>query len=198
MSEFARRLRRACRRNSGPLRLPMRLPIRAQVMNKLERQMTTDKRAVRTRWFAGMVALLWSTSAIAQERRVTAREVIARIQQQVGVPWQAETVDTIKAGNPDTAVTGIAVTMMATMDVLQRAAASSKNLIMSCQRSWRSLQNTTWSSGGSTIIGTCGNRTALWREWSMPSVGKSMKTPKTNTCLQSLKRLWKNLRRTSR
>lgn len=92
--------------------------------------MTTDKRAVRTRFLAGIAALLWSTSAIAQEKPVTARDVIARIQQQVGVPWAAETVDTFKAGDPDTAVTGIAVTMMATMDVLQRAAASDKNLII--------------------------------------------------------------------
>jgi putative NIF3 family GTP cyclohydrolase 1 type 2 len=39
-------------------------------------------------------------------------------------------VDTFKAGNPDAPVTGIAVTMMATMDVLERAAASGKNLII--------------------------------------------------------------------
>jgi len=92
--------------------------------------MATDKHLVRTRWLAGIVALLWSTSAVAQEKRVTARDVIARIQQQVGVPWADETVDTFKAGNPDTAVTGIAVTMMATMDVLERAAGSGKNLII--------------------------------------------------------------------
>jgi putative NIF3 family GTP cyclohydrolase 1 type 2 len=71
-----------------------------------------------------------SSCAIAQEKRPTAREVIAQIQQRVGVPWQAETVDTFKAGNPDSPVTGIAVTMMATMDVLERAAASGKNLII--------------------------------------------------------------------
>jgi len=92
--------------------------------------MTTDKGVVRTRWLAGMVALLWTISAVAQEKRVTARDVISRIQQRVGVPWAAETVDTFKAGDPGTAVTGIAVTMMATMDVLQRAAASGKNLII--------------------------------------------------------------------
>jgi putative NIF3 family GTP cyclohydrolase 1 type 2 len=92
--------------------------------------MATDKGAARTRWVAGMVALLWSIPAVAQEKRVTARDVISRIQQQVGVPWAAETVDTFKAGDPDTAVTGIAVTMMATMDVLQRAAASGRNLII--------------------------------------------------------------------
>jgi putative NIF3 family GTP cyclohydrolase 1 type 2 len=39
-------------------------------------------------------------------------------------------VDTFKAGNPDTAVTGIAVTMMATMDVLQRASAKGLNFVI--------------------------------------------------------------------
>jgi putative NIF3 family GTP cyclohydrolase 1 type 2 len=66
----------------------------------------------------------------AQERPLTAREVVQRIQEHVGVPWQKETVDTFKAGDPDTKVTGIAVTMMATFDVLQRAAASGANLII--------------------------------------------------------------------
>src|SRR5208282_2966355 len=66
----------------------------------------------------------------AQEKRPTAREVIVAIQAHVGIPWQKETVDTFKAGNPDTAVTGIAVTMMATMDVLQRAAAKGQNLVI--------------------------------------------------------------------
>ena len=92
--------------------------------------MATDKGVTGTRWLAGIAALLWSISAGAQEQRVTARNVISRIQQRVGVPWAAETVDTFKAGDPDTAVTGIAVTMMATMDVLERAAASGKNLII--------------------------------------------------------------------
>jgi putative NIF3 family GTP cyclohydrolase 1 type 2 len=60
----------------------------------------------------------------------TARQVIEEIKKQVGVPWMAETVDTFKAGDPETRVTGIAVTMMATMDVLQRAAAKGDNLII--------------------------------------------------------------------
>jgi putative NIF3 family GTP cyclohydrolase 1 type 2 len=66
----------------------------------------------------------------AQEKRPTAREVVAAIQEHVGVPWQKETVDTFKAGNPDAPVTGIAVTMMATMDVLQRAAAKGQNFVI--------------------------------------------------------------------
>jgi putative NIF3 family GTP cyclohydrolase 1 type 2 len=60
----------------------------------------------------------------------TAREVVAAIQAHVGVPWMKETVDTFKAGNPDTVVTGIAVTMMATMDVLQRASAQGMNFMI--------------------------------------------------------------------
>src|ERR1700676_1175913 len=70
------------------------------------------------------------SAASAQERPLTARELIQRIQEHVGIPWQKETVDTFKAGDPDTKVTGIAVTMMATFGVLQRAAASGANLII--------------------------------------------------------------------
>jgi putative NIF3 family GTP cyclohydrolase 1 type 2 len=66
----------------------------------------------------------------AQTNAPTAREVVKAIQDHVGVPWQKETVDTFKAGNPDTPVTGIAVTMMATMDVLERAAANHENFVI--------------------------------------------------------------------
>ena len=70
------------------------------------------------------------SSTPAQTPAPTAREIITQIQSHVGVPWHPDTVDTFKAGNPDTPVTGIAVTMMATMDVLQRAAAQNLNLII--------------------------------------------------------------------
>lgn len=60
----------------------------------------------------------------------TAREIIEQIKANVGVPWREETVDTIKAGDPETPVTGIATTMMATFDVLRRAAAEGKNLVI--------------------------------------------------------------------
>ena len=73
---------------------------------------------------------LLPAAASAQDSRLTARQVIERIQKNVGVPWRGQTVDTFKAGDPDTPVTGIATTMMATFDVLQRAAASGKNLII--------------------------------------------------------------------
>ena len=65
-----------------------------------------------------------------QPNAPTARQVIELIKQRVGVPWRAETVDTFKAGDPDAPVTGIATTMMATYDVLKRAAAQNANLII--------------------------------------------------------------------
>ena len=83
------------------------------------------------RSMAAGAALLFSAAlAAGQEKHLTAREIVSRIQAHVGVPWQAETVDTFKAGSPDEPVTGVALTMMATMDVLERAAASGKNLVI--------------------------------------------------------------------
>lgn len=71
-----------------------------------------------------------TTTLSAQEKPLTAAQIIDRIKTNVGVPWKSETVDTFKAGDPNTRVTGVAVTMMATLDVLQRAAASGHNLII--------------------------------------------------------------------
>ena len=48
------------------------------------------------------------TSCTAQDapaNRPAAREVIERIQKNVGVSWRSQTVDTFKAGDPDTPVT---------------------------------------------------------------------------------------------
>ena len=76
------------------------------------------------------VLIVLCAASPAQQKPITAREVVAEIQKHVGVEWQKETVDTFKAGNPDTPVTGIAVTMMATMDVLERASARSLNFVI--------------------------------------------------------------------
>jgi putative NIF3 family GTP cyclohydrolase 1 type 2 len=86
-------------------------------------------------WVVAIGILLGSAGigpakVVAQEKRPTAREVVEEIKKHVGVAWHAETVDTFKAGDPDTPVSGIAVTMMATMDVLQRAVAQGDNFII--------------------------------------------------------------------
>ena len=78
-----------------------------------------------------LVGLLIALGAQAQTApAITAQQIIERIQKEVGVPWRAQTVDTFKAGDPNTPVTGVAVTMMATLDVLQRAAAKGDNLVI--------------------------------------------------------------------
>jgi putative NIF3 family GTP cyclohydrolase 1 type 2 len=84
---------------------------------------------------ACIVLLCVATSAGAncaagQAKKLTAGEVAARIKAHVGIPWMAETVDTFVAGDPDTEIKGIATTMMATLDVLERAAAAGQNLII--------------------------------------------------------------------
>jgi putative NIF3 family GTP cyclohydrolase 1 type 2 len=61
---------------------------------------------------------------------ITAQQVVERIQKQTAIPWHTPTVDTFKAGDPSAPVKGIAVTMMATLDVLQRAAAGGANFII--------------------------------------------------------------------
>ena len=60
----------------------------------------------------------------------TAQEVFETIKSGLGTPWRDKTVDGFKAGDPATRVTGIATTVMATMDVLRRAAAARRNLIV--------------------------------------------------------------------
>lgn len=67
---------------------------------------------------------------LSAQEALTARQVIERIQKNVGVPWRTQTVDTFKAGDPDTPVRGIATTVMATFDVLQRASAANRNLVI--------------------------------------------------------------------
>ena len=60
----------------------------------------------------------------------SAQEIVDRIKAHVGIPWMTQTRDTFKAGDPQTPVKGIALTMMATLAVLKRAAANGQNLII--------------------------------------------------------------------
>jgi len=73
-----------------------------------------------------------STKAEAKNNKnsLTAGQIIEKIKQSVTCPWQQQTVDTFKAGNQDTPVTGIAVTFMATYDVLGRAVQQGCNFII--------------------------------------------------------------------
>lgn len=77
------------------------------------------------------------------ERGLTAGQVVERIKTHVGVPWRTETVDKIVFGSADIPVKGIATTMMATLDVVQRAAAAGRNLIVTHEPTFYSHQDTT-------------------------------------------------------
>jgi hypothetical protein len=89
------------------------------------------------------VAAAEGNSVAPQTGALTAAQVIDRIKANVGVPWMTETVDTFKAGDPETPITGVAVTMMATFDVLQRAAAANRNLIITHEPTFYGHQDQT-------------------------------------------------------
>ena len=62
---------------------------------------------------------------------MTARDVVQKIRENLGVPWQDTTFrDVFKSGNPDVTVKGIATTVMATFDQIQRSHAAGLNLII--------------------------------------------------------------------
>jgi len=81
---------------------------------------------------AAPLLLLLSVFATAQDPNPvrTAAEVMHRVIAATGASPPADTVDTLKAGDPNTVVTGIVTTFMDTYPVLEHAVASGKNLII--------------------------------------------------------------------
>jgi putative NIF3 family GTP cyclohydrolase 1 type 2 len=82
---------------------------------------------------AGGGALLAPSVIAQQAKALTAAEVVERIRANAGGDWNAATVDTFKAGDPATTVKGIAVTSMATMDVLQKSIAAGANFVITAE-----------------------------------------------------------------
>lgn len=66
----------------------------------------------------------------AQSQSITAAQAIQSIRQHYSGTVPADTVDTVKAGDPATPVTGIATTFLDTMDVLREAARRGDNLVI--------------------------------------------------------------------
>ena len=79
---------------------------------------------------AGAAVLLSAGAPRLPRPDLTAQQAIDRIRARVGVPWRETTVDTLKAGDPATVVTGIATVVMATLPALRQAAAAGRNLIV--------------------------------------------------------------------
>ena len=60
----------------------------------------------------------------------TPADVVTLIKKQVTCPWADKTVDTFKAGDPQTPLKGIATCMFADMDILKKAVAKNCNFII--------------------------------------------------------------------
>jgi putative NIF3 family GTP cyclohydrolase 1 type 2 len=80
--------------------------------------------------FGTAAALLPTGRGGRQQAPLTAQTVVDRIKAGIAIPWRDTTVDGFKAGDPATVVTGIATTVMATLDVLRRASAAGRNMII--------------------------------------------------------------------
>lgn len=87
----------------------------------------------RREFLLGTVASLVAANARGSARQVpslTAAQIVDRIREKAGVPWRETSLDGFKAGSPDAIVTGVATTVVATADVLRRAAAAGRNLVV--------------------------------------------------------------------
>ncbi len=80
----------------------------------------------------------------AQEGRtaISVNEVLERIRNNIGVEWRSQTVDTIKAGDPATQVTGIVTTSLASIDVIRQAVGAGANLVVTSQTTFYSRADT--------------------------------------------------------
>ena len=63
-------------------------------------------------------------------KTMTAGQVAERIRANAGMAWRDKTLDGFKAGSPETPVTGVVTTVMATQRVLARAVELERNLIV--------------------------------------------------------------------
>jgi putative NIF3 family GTP cyclohydrolase 1 type 2 len=82
---------------------------------------------------AGSGLLLAPTLMRAQAQsssQLTAREVVARIRKNIGVPWRTPTADEFKIGDPDAPITGITTTFMSTLGLLERSQSAGHNFVI--------------------------------------------------------------------
>lgn len=81
-----------------------------------------------------------------------ALEVIAKIQSACGAKLQENHVDRIRAGNPETEVTGIVTTFMATVEVIREARRRGANLIVTHEPTYFShFDKEEWHAGDPVV-----------------------------------------------
>jgi putative NIF3 family GTP cyclohydrolase 1 type 2 len=91
---------------------------------------------------------------------VTAQQIVDRVKAGIGVEWATDTVDTFKAGDPSTVVTGVVTTSMATLDVLQKAVRAGANLIITAAPTFYSRADSSTPGGRGLGAGTAGRGVA--------------------------------------
>ena len=82
---------------------------------------------------SAMAAPFALTLPVSARAPISAAEVVERIKKSIGVDWKADTVDTIKAGDPATVVSGVVTTAMASMAVLRRAVDAGANMVITSE-----------------------------------------------------------------
>jgi putative NIF3 family GTP cyclohydrolase 1 type 2 len=82
---------------------------------------------------AAMAAPFAVRQPVAPGGGLSVQALLDRIKGQIGIDWRAETVDGLKAGDPTTAVRGIATTSLATLAVLQQAVKAGANVIVTSE-----------------------------------------------------------------
>ena len=103
--------------------------------------MNSDKSSRRTFLMASLGLSAVSLIRPARHQALTVGQVIDRIKTNVAIPWREQTVDNLIAGTREMPVKGIASTMMATLDVLQRAAAKGLNMVITHEPTYYSHQD---------------------------------------------------------
>jgi putative NIF3 family GTP cyclohydrolase 1 type 2 len=79
---------------------------------------------------AALAAAAASTALAAEGGVPTARETAGRIARAFGSRWRSDSGDGLVSGRPDMPVTGVAVAVVPTLDVLRRAQAKGLNLVV--------------------------------------------------------------------
>jgi len=89
---------------------------------------------------AAAAAAPWATPSgvVYGQGTLTAQAIVDRIKQNSPGEWKPDTVDTFKAGDPSTVVTGVVTTAMATMAVLRQTVQAGANLVITAEPSFYS------------------------------------------------------------
>jgi hypothetical protein len=96
-------------------------------------------------FYLSLTVLFFFIPCSSQENKgpLSAGDVLERMKENLTCSWADETVDTYKSGGPESRVTGIACTFMATMDVLKEAAKQGCNMVITHEPSYYNhLDNT--------------------------------------------------------